>query len=169
MKATLIKLVTIAALSGVMAACSSTPKEPPAPIEPIVSLTPLEITETPRGPMVSLDDVLFDFDKSTLRPEAQPILQQAAALLNENADQVALIEGHTDHTGDAQFNQFLSIERSRSVKDALVSYGVDATRIKTDGLGETQPVSSNDTREGRQANRRVEIIFQSEENAGISM
>ncbi|MBX2880655.1 MAG: OmpA family protein [Granulosicoccus sp.] len=156
MKSTLVKLVTVAALSGMMMACSSTPK---SQLDVSTEFAPMELTETSRGPMVSLDDVLFDFDQSTLRPEAQPIIQQAAAYLVNNPGRTAVVEGHTDATGDARFNQILSVERARAVKDALMAAGLEANRIKTAGLGETQPVDNNDTRNGRQANRRVEIIF----------
>lgn len=156
MKTTLIKLVTVAALSGMMMACSSTPKDQ---LDLSTDFAPMEMTETSRGPMVSLNDVLFDFDKSTLRPEAQPVIQQAAAFLQANPERTALVEGHTDAIGDARFNQVLSVERARAVKDALIAKGLDASRIKTTGLGETQPVDNNDTRNGRQANRRVEVIF----------
>jgi len=157
MKSKLIKLVTVAALSGAMMACASSPK---APLKTTTAYAPLELTETPRGPMVSLNDVLFDFDASTLRPEAQPIIKSAAGFLQQNPSRIATVEGHTDSTGDAPFNQILSVERARAVKDALMAAGVPADRIVSDGLGETQPVANNDTRDGRQANRRVEIIFQ---------
>ena len=155
MKSSLATIGTLI-LMGSLAACSSTPKQTPAPV---ASTPTLEIQQTPRGPLVAVDDVLFDFEKATLRAEADSVLKSAADYLNDNQHLVATIEGHTDHTGDAQFNQFLSIERARSVKDALIKYGVSASRMKTDGLGETRPVASNETRDGRQSNRRVEILF----------
>ena len=154
MKTALAKLITVAAVSTLMVACSSTPKTVPD-----TEYAPLEMTETSRGPMVALDDVLFDFEKSTLRAKAQPIIRQAATFLKNNPGRTAVVEGHTDAMGDARFNQMLSVERARAVKDALIAQGLDASRIQTNGLGETQPVDNNNTRAGRQANRRVEIIF----------
>jgi len=156
MTLSLLKFATVAACSGLLMACSSAPK---APVE-TTNYTPLEITQTERGPMVSLDDVLFDFEEATLRPEAAPVISQAAAYLQQNPERNALVEGHADATGDARFNQILSVERSRAVKDALIAAGIPTHRIQSTGLGETKPVADNKTRDGRQANRRVEIFFQ---------
>lgn len=156
-----LKIVTLIALSGLITACSSTPKkavELPPLGAAVAAPTPV-IVETPRGPSLTLDDVLFDFDESSLRPEATSTVEKAAAYLKSNPQRTALVEGHTDHTGDASFNQSLSVQRSESIKDALMSLGIDAQRIQTKGLGEQSPIADNGSVEGRQANRRVEVIF----------
>lgn len=141
-----------------LSACGSKPKKAQA-IEPIVT-APLELTTTARGPALTIEDVLFDFEEASLRPEANSLIRQAAEYLQENPDRIAIVEGHTDHTGDKRYNQMLSDARSESVKQKLLRFGVAEKRIKTTGFGETQPVASNKTPDGRQANRRVEIVFQ---------
>ena len=156
------RLSAVLLAAGIMSACSTTPKQQPEPIAPVVAakpVKPLELTETPRGPMITLDDVLFDFEQDTLRPEARSIARQAAQWLKKNPDRVAVVEGHTDHTGPSEFNQSLSERRAQAIRAALLEEGVPSSRIRAKGFGMTRPVASNNTREGRQANRRVEIVF----------
>jgi len=153
----------LAASVATLAACSSAPKPAPVVSDPLPVRTqaakPVELTSSSRGPVLTVDDVLFDFEKASLRPEASSILAQAAAYLADNPDRNALIEGHTDTTGDARYNVMLSQARADAVSRALLANGVDARRIKAAGFGETRPVSSNGSLEGRQRNRRVEIVF----------
>lgn len=157
MNFTPVKFATIILLSSSLLACSSKPKRA---VEPVAEAPPtMEIVKTDRGELVTLDDVLFDFEKATLRPEAKAIVKQAAAYLKKNPNKVALVEGHTDNMGDAAFNIQLSKARSAAVRDTLISYGVDTSKIQTRAFGETQPVATNTTQQGRQANRRVEILF----------
>jgi len=107
-------------------------------------------------------DVLFDFDKANLRPEAGPSLDKVAAVLKSYPTAAATIEGHTDSKGDDQYNQGLSERRAASVKQALAARGA-SNPITTRGWGEKKPVAPNtkpdgkDDPEGRQKNRRVEI------------
>lgn len=107
-------------------------------------------------------DVLFDFDKADLRPEAGPSLEKVAAVLKSYPNATTLIEGHTDSKGNDQYNQQLSERRAASVKQALVARGT-TNPITTRGWGEKKPVAPNtkpdgsDSPEGRQKNRRVEI------------
>jgi len=107
-------------------------------------------------------DVLFDFDKADLRPEAGPSLDKVAAVLKSYPTAAATIEGHTDSKGDDQYNQGLSERRAASVKQALAARGA-SNPISTRGWGEKKPVAPNtkpdgkDDPEGRQKNRRVEI------------
>lgn len=108
--------------------------------------------------VISLEGVHFDFDKATLRPEAKVILDNAAALLQSQERVVVEVAGHTDSVGTEAYNQGLSERRANSVKDYLTSKGVKASRLTARGYGEVQPVASNDTDAGRQANRRVELI-----------
>jgi len=159
------KIAGVVTLSVFITACSNTPKKPIEPSLGAAFVAPESapaIVDTPRGPSLTLDDVLFDFEQSSLRPEADTTVEKAAAYLRSNPERTALVEGHTDHTGDASFNQGLSVQRSESIKDALMSMGIDESRIKTKGLGESAPVADNSTFEGRQANRRVEVIFVAE-------
>ena len=155
-----LSLVLFAA--GIMSACSTTSNHQPEPIPPIAAAEPakpLELTQTPRGPMLTLDDVLFDFEEDSLQPEARSIARQAAKWLKKNPDRIAVVEGHTDHTGPSEFNLSLSERRAQAIRAALLDEGVPSSRIRAKGYGMTRPVASNDTREGRQANRRVEIVF----------
>ncbi|MEE9318829.1 MAG: OmpA family protein [Granulosicoccus sp.] len=153
---TLLRLTTIATIMATISACSSNPKINSTP----TNRAPFELTASSRGPVLTLDDMLFDFEQSALRPEAQTIVKQTANFLHDNPERIAVIEGHTDHTGDYSYNQTLSLARSTSVREALLASGVVEHRIQTAGFGETRPVANNDTATGRQANRRVEIIFQ---------
>jgi outer membrane protein OmpA-like peptidoglycan-associated protein len=117
------------------------------------------------GIQVTFDSgILFDFDSYVLRAEARENLSNLAASLNRYPDSEVLIVGHTDSRGEDAYNQRLSENRAGSARDYLNRQGVDATRIRAVGMGETEPVASNDTDVGRQENRRVEVaIFASEE------
>jgi len=108
--------------------------------------------------VIELEGVHFDFDKATLKPEAKVILDDAAALLEKHERVIVEVAGHTDSTGSEEYNQGLSERRANSVRDYLISKGVTATRLTARGYGETRPVASNDTKEGRAENRRVEMI-----------
>lgn len=119
----------------------------------------LSSQNTDRGLVLTLGDILFEKDKARLKENASASLLKVAEFLNEYPDRQLVIEGHTDSTGPAEYNEELSEARAESVKDALVSYGVDASRIDTEGFGEARPVESNETTFGRVQNRRVEIII----------
>lgn len=102
-------------------------------------------------------DTFFDFDKATLKPEGREVLNQVAQQANEMELETLIAVGYTDSTGPAAYNMGLSVRRADSVKNYLVSQGVPADRIYTEGKGENDPIASNATREGRALNRRVEI------------
>ena len=102
-------------------------------------------------------DVLFDFDKSVLKPEGKNKLDDLANKIRGINLEVVIAIGHTDSIGSDAYNQKLSVRRAESVKAYLVSKGVEPNRIYTEGKGEKQPVASNKTKDGRQKNRRVEI------------
>jgi outer membrane protein OmpA-like peptidoglycan-associated protein len=106
---------------------------------------------------VTLYGVLFDFNKSTLQPASDGVLQQVAALLAANPDLKIEVQGHTDNIGGDDYNQSLSEARARSVMSWLSAHGVAATRMTAKGYGKTRPVADNSTDEGRAKNRRVEI------------
>lgn len=109
-------------------------------------------------------DVLFDFDRAELRPQAVPHLEKVATILRSYPSSSCAIEGHTDNKGTRQYNQKLSERRSDSVKNWLLAQGV-ASPMTTRGWAETKPVAANthpdgrDNPEGRQKNRRVEIVI----------
>ena len=114
---------------------------------------------TARGLVVSLPDVLFDFDKATLRPEGTLTLAKLAGVALLVPELEFSIEGHTDSIGTESYNEWLSEARAESVADFLAQEGVSSGRIDTKGFGENQPVASNDSDNGRQKNRRVEVVI----------
>ncbi len=120
------------------------------------------VKDEARGTVITLDGaVLFLTGKSELLPLAKRKLDDVAAAIKDmGGDQKIVVEGHTDSRGSAEDNMELSRERAESVRQYLVSQGVDSGRVSAVGRGETQPVATNDTPEGRANNRRVEIIIQ---------
>jgi outer membrane protein OmpA-like peptidoglycan-associated protein len=124
-----------------------------------------EIERVGEGIQVTFDSgILFDFDSYALRPEAREHLTNLAASLNEYPDSEVLIVGHTDSSGADEYNQNLSENRANAAGNHIIRGGVAPSRVKMMGLGETEPVASNDTEDGMQLNRRVEVaIFASEE------
>ncbi len=119
----------------------------------------LEAELTNRGLVLTLSDVLFDVGRAQLRAGNERTLNELAAFLQEYPERAVLIEGHTDSTGGRDLNMRLSRDRAAAVRTALVERGIPGTRIRTVGLGPDYPVASNATSEGRQQNRRVEIII----------
>ncbi|MCK4511951.1 OmpA family protein [bacterium] len=103
--------------------------------------------------------LLFDVDKSDLRPTSQENVTELARILNKYDDTDILIEGHTDSDGSDEYNMTLSERRARSVAVSLVQNGVNASRTTVTWYGEAQPVATNDTVDGKQANRRVEVAI----------
>ncbi|MEO1000990.1 MAG: OmpA family protein [Pseudomonadota bacterium] len=103
--------------------------------------------------------ITFDVDDDQLKPEFQPSLAKLAENLQEFPSSFLDVIGHTDSTGDEAYNQGLSQRRAQSVEAALIGYGVNPARLLAYGRGETAPIASNDTPEGRAANRRVELVI----------
>lgn len=155
---------TVLELRGFGAGIGGGPAALQAHVEPLqAALKDLGATVKGREIKINLAaDVLFDFDKSTLRPEAGPALAKVVAVLQSYPKAAVLIEGHTDGKGNDQYNQRLSEQRANSVRRWLVEHGV-ATPMTTRGWGKTRPIAPNtkpngaDDPEGRQKNRRVEI------------
>jgi OOP family OmpA-OmpF porin len=103
----------------------------------------------------------FEFDSAELKPEMMQVLDEVAAKIEASpGDETVMIIGHTDSIGTEEYNQGLSERRARSAADYLIEQGVAQDRISISGMGETQPVADNSTREGRAQNRRVEIQTQ---------
>jgi OmpA-OmpF porin, OOP family len=121
-----------------------TPPPPPAP--------PVEVT------LGVISGIHFDFDKSVLKPAADPILREVVRKMQAEPSLRARIEGHTDNIGTDAYNMGLGMRRANAVRDALVSRGIAAHRLETVSKGEREPVADNRTREGRAENRRVVII-----------
>ena len=126
----------------------------------------LLVTETGAGLRVSIpENVLFDFDRAVLRPDAGPRLQALATGIAKVPDLPVRIEGHTDSKGTAAYNQTLSQARAAAVRTWLVAHGAQAGRLVAQGFGATRPVAPNatpdgrDDPDGRQKNRRVEVVI----------
>ena len=102
-------------------------------------------------------DTLFDFDKAVIKPDGKVVLNQVVASLAAINYEVVIVVGHTDSVGTEAYNQKLSERRANAVKAFLVSKGIAKDRIYSEGKGETQPVASNKTKQGRAMNRRVVI------------
>ncbi|QEC66121.1 OmpA family protein [Panacibacter ginsenosidivorans] len=117
-----------------------------------IYLAPIEI-----GQVVRLNNVFFDFDKYNLRPESYTELDRVVKLLTENPAIEIELSAHTDSKGSDDYNITLSTNRAKSVTDYIISKGIAASRITSQGYGETRPVATNETDEGRQLNRRVEF------------
>jgi outer membrane protein OmpA-like peptidoglycan-associated protein len=129
------------------------PKPPPPPPPPPTPPPPPPKVER----TIILDNVLFDFDKTAIKPDGAKILDRLVAFLKENPEKKADLEGHTDSVGTDKYNQGLSERRTASVMDYLTKRGIDASRISMKGFGETKPIADNKSAEGRAKNRRVEI------------
>jgi OOP family OmpA-OmpF porin len=108
--------------------------------------------------LLVLDNVNFDFKSAQLTAESEAVLDQAVRVLKQNTGVDVGVEGHTDSRGSESYNQQLSERRAASVRDYLISRGVDGSRLTSTGKGESSPVASNDTKEGRRQNRRVEFV-----------
>lgn len=110
---------------------------------------------------VATQGILFDTGSDRIRPESTPTLKEIAAMLAEHADLRLVIEGHTDHVGDANANKVLSEKRAAAVRQYLIdTHGIASERLTAKGLGASRPVVANTSAEGRQQNRRVELVKQ---------
>ena len=115
-----------------------------------------------RGTIISLADILFDFDKATLKRDVEFNLVKIAAILNQFEEMAIVIEGHTDGVGTEEYNLELSKRRAQAVYEFLISQDVAQSRLSYEGYGESRPVADNSTAEGRQKNRRVDLVIADE-------
>ncbi len=143
------------------------PSKPAEPAKPAGPATPAA-TAAPAAPAAPASvkkaitiqaEALFDFDKSVLKPAGKKSIDDAVAKMAGVDVEIVIATGHTDSVGTDAYNQKLSERRATSVKEYMVSKGVAAAKITTLGKGETQPVATNKTAEGRAKNRRVDIEF----------
>lgn len=121
-----------------------------------------DVKQTNEGILVSLSsDLLFNTNSSYLSDNAKQELSKLVKVLKSGEHGLAdiRVDGHTDATGTAEYNQWLSEKRAASVEAYLIESGIDAHRISTAGLGQSDPVADNKTAEGRQQNRRVEVVI----------
>ncbi len=125
----------------------------------------LQASQTSRGIVLTLDDVLFDTGKARLKAGAERSIDQIAAFLNENPERRVQVEGFTDSQGANEYNLELSQSRADAVAMAIIQRGIDAQRVRALGYGEQYPVASNANDGSRQLNRRVEIIVSNGEAA----
>jgi len=122
----------------------------------------LETRDTPRGLVVNMGDVLFDFGKYDLRPEAREKLAKLSGIVLAHPGLNLAIEGHTDNVGTDEVNQKLSEQRAESVRGYLIEQGLAQTSVTAQGFGKSMPVVDNSTPANRQKNRRVEIVVSGE-------
>lgn len=130
-------------------------------------LDELHAKKTARGMVITLGDVLFDTNKAQLKSGGIRNVQKLADFLKQYPQRKVLIDGFTDSTGSASYNQTLSEQRADSVRNALIDSGISSDRVATHGYGEAYPIASNNNAGGRQLNRRVEIVL-SDENGNIA-
>ena len=139
------------------------PKEQPVVVQDTVAeIIPPVVEDVPPvtvGDTIVMENLYFDVDKTNIQTASEESLDKLADLLEEYDFTITLV-GHTDNTATPAYNQKLSENRVRTVKAELVKRGIEANRIKTIGKGQTEPIADNSTPEGRQKNRRVEVIFE---------
>jgi outer membrane protein OmpA-like peptidoglycan-associated protein len=126
---------------------------PPPPPPPAVAEAPPPVVRRKLVPRA----VYFDFDKSNIRPDAEVTLNEAIRIIKEFGYTVVVCEGHTDSRGTDEYNQALSLRRASAVREYLIAGGIAGSAITIEGFGESRPVATNDTDDGRQQNRRVEL------------
>jgi outer membrane protein OmpA-like peptidoglycan-associated protein len=145
------------ATTGLVVQLQQSPPPPPPPPAPPVAQAPPPPPPPIKKKLV-LRGVNFDFDKYNIRPDAVPILEQACKTLKEEPNVDVSCDGYTDSIGTDAYNQRLSERRADAVRNWLVKCGIPASRLSTRGFGETNPVASNATAEGRAQNRRTELV-----------
>jgi OOP family OmpA-OmpF porin len=121
------------------------------------TLNPISVTPIGENVAITLNNVFFDFDQVTLKPESFPELDRLVTLMGERATMTVTIEGHADATGTEKYNLDLSRRRAAAVQKYIVGKGVDQSRVNIAFFGESKPIESNATKEGRRKNRRVEF------------
>jgi Outer membrane protein and related peptidoglycan-associated (lipo)proteins len=119
----------------------------------------IQVTKDARGIILSMSDILFDVGRATLKTDLMTSLAKIAGILSVYQQFDVSIEGNTDNTGSEEFNMTLSQQRAENVMNFLVEQGIAETRLTAKGLGMTMPIADNSTKEGRQKNRRVDLVI----------
>lgn len=139
----------------------------PIPIEqPVPETEKAGIVKTDRGRFVATEPILFNSGLSTMREASIPKLNRIAEFLIQNPDIELEIIGHTDNLGSEPVNQNVSAERAALVREYLISQGIDPSRLASKGMGSLDPIDTNETQLGRQANRRIEFLVKEAVSAG---
>lgn len=153
-----------ATLVLILAGCNTTSKTSAAPAAPapvaaaVPAPAPVPVAAPAPAPMVFvISDVNFDFDKATLTPKAEGILNEVVNTLRDQPGVRYVVDGHTDSTGSDAYNRELSERRAQAVRNFQINHGVPAGQLTIRAFGESDPVSSNSNESGRAQNRRVEI------------
>ncbi len=152
------KMATNEARSETLAANAAAASAEAQSAELLRQIDVLQAKVTDRGLVLTLGDVLFASGRAELKSFTNGNLNKLAVFLGKYPERSVSIEGHTDSVGSAEYNQDLSLRRANAVGSYLATQGVGSTRINTMGKGKSEPVASNDSAEGRQQNRRVEVI-----------
>ena len=132
-------------------------EQPPEPV--VVQPPPPQPPVAPQRVMPVLSNVLFDFDKTDLKPEGKAAISQVVNEMKAHPGDIVIVEGHTDSVGPDSYNMGLGQRRADAVKAYMVANGISASRISTKSYGETQPAVPNDTRENRALNRRAVFVL----------
>ena len=152
------RLIALFALA-LLAACQTTPKQPTFSKQQVAVLVAEGFKPVGENYELGIaDKVLFAVDQSDLPPEGAAIADRLAKVLSAVGISGALIEGHTDSTGSDEYNQALSERRANTVREALARGGLSPAGVRAQGFGESDPIESNDTEEGRTQNRRVVVV-----------
>jgi outer membrane protein OmpA-like peptidoglycan-associated protein len=146
------------ATAGIELMVQQSPPPPPPPPAPPVAQAPPPPPPPAAKRKIVLRGVNFDFDKYNIRPDAVPILEQACKTLKDDPSINVQAQGYTDSVGTDAYNQRLSERRANAVREWLVKCGIPASRLTARGFGESNPVASNATPEGRAQNRRTELV-----------
>lgn len=126
----------------------------------------IQVKKDARGTIISMSDILFDIGKATLTNELKTSLAKIAGILTIYKDAGVIVEGHTDNQGAEDFNQKLSEKRAANVREFFIRPGgIDSTRLSAVGYGFSKPVADNNTKEGRQKNRRVDLVISEKKSA----
>ena len=119
----------------------------------------IQVTQDARGIILSMSDILFDVNKASLKGDLKTSLAKVAGILSVYQELNVSVEGHTDNTGSEEHNLKLSEQRAENVLDFLVTQGIESSRLTSKGYGMTLPIADNKTKEGRQKNRRVDLVI----------